>query len=71
MPQNFKVSFEYESLRNTDTDIPGLRTVFTIALMAGAFVVGRKFFQSLKQLMKGSGQNPLDVDTKKIEAIKP
>jgi hypothetical protein len=66
MPQNFKVSFEYESLRSTETEIPGLRTIINIAFLAGAIVVGKRLYESVKKLMKASGQNPLDIDTKKI-----
>ena len=71
MPQDFKVSFEYESFRNVESDMPTLRTMMNLAFLVGAIVVGRRVWDHTKKIMKGSGQGPLDIDTKKIEAIKP
>jgi hypothetical protein len=48
-----------------------MEKIIKIALFAGLLIIGRRFVQEVKRLMKGSGQNPLDFDKKKIEAIKP
>ena len=41
-------------------------------MIAAAVLIGRKVFQSMKNMMKNSGgQNMFDIDNKKIEAIKP
>lgn len=41
-------------------------------MIMAAILVGRKVFQSMKNIMKNSGgQNMFDIDNKKIEAIKP
>ena len=53
-------------MRSTETEIPGLRTIINIAFLAGAIVVGKRLYESVKKLIKASGQNPLDIDTKKI-----
>lgn len=40
--------------------------------MIAAVFVGRQVFSAIKNMMKSSGgQNMFDIDTKKIEAIKP
>ena len=50
-----------------------LRYFINTAFVIGAVIVGRKLYHGIKNLAKqsGGGQNPLDFDTKKIEAIKP
>jgi hypothetical protein len=48
-----------------------MEKIIKIALFAGLLIIGRRVFHEAKRLMKNSGQNPLDFDKKKIEAIKP
>jgi ATP-dependent Zn protease len=41
-------------------------------MIAGAVIIGRRLWEGLRGAMKGSGgQGIMDIDTKKIEAIKP
>jgi ATP-dependent Zn protease len=43
-----------------------------VALLIGGLYLGRRLYIAVKELMKAGGSNNmLDMDTKKIEAIKP
>lgn len=72
LPQEYRVLFEYETLRQQDLESPMLNNLINVGLIVGALIIGRRVYQGIKTLAKQSGgQNPLDFDTKKIEAIKP
>lgn len=46
--------------------------MINVGLIVAAVIVGRRVFDAMKNMMKSSGgQNMFDIDTKKIEAIKP
>lgn len=41
-------------------------------MIVAGVLIGRRVYQSMKNMMKNAGgQNPFDIDNKKIEAIKP
>ena len=70
MPQDYKLSFEYEPIIYGDRQFPWLfKTFINVAMIVAAVVVGRRLWNGMKNLAKqngGGGGNPLDIDTKKI-----
>lgn len=70
MPQDYKVSFEYEPIIYEDGQFSWIfKNFINIAMIGAAVLVGRGIWNGIKNLAKksgGGGNNLLDIETKKI-----